>query len=577
MAYREEGTITLKMLAQDLASGKVGAFVGHLDKLAQKGGLVGSVAQGVGQSFGHMLNPIGLVTNAVGTLTDFLGGALTAAMEEEASLKRLTTSISENDRAWDGNIDRVNEVIESRQRLAFADDEQRDSLAKLVAITKDVDRALALQRTAMDLARLRGMALADAGELVGKVYGGNVGILSRYGIQLRKGTTAAEALGEISKMAAGQAEAYADTAQGAMESLRIEIDNVVEDIGMELLPVARDLAVFARDDLVPAFRDFVGLLKDVSGMSEELGTILNIVTLNVGAQNAAIEDYMASLDPWVRTFHDLGEELGYSRVQLFRLSQEFHRGGKSVQDFGAYLGSLRKEKPEATDILPEPDEVRDVVEVIPQAIKGSVRGAKVALDALVGISRTTLKDTRGEIRDRMRDIKDALEHPFRDQKLEKTYQTAIRNATKRMNKALREGNEEAYAEASQFVADYKAKLRELRMQRFRVRVSMFVDDSGVTGPGATLLGGLAGATWGARPARRATGGPVSGGQAYLVGENGPELLTMGPGASGNVTPGHRAGGGVNLYIQTLIADEASLMRGVRMLLPELQRATGRQF
>lgn len=575
MAYREEGTITLKLLAQDLASGKVGAFVGHLDKLAQKGGLVGSVAQGVGQSFGQLLNPIGMVTNAVGSLTDFLGGAVSAAMEEEASLKRLTTSITENDAAWDGNIDRVNEVIESRQRLAFADDEQRDSLSKLVAITKDVDQALALQRTAMDLARLRGMALADAGELVGKVFGGNIGILSRYGIQLRKGVTAAEALHEISKMAAGQAEAYAGTAQGAMESLRIEIDNVVEDIGMELLPLARDLAVFARDDLVPAFRDFVGLLKDVSGMSEELGTLLNIVTLNVGAQNAAIEDYFASLDPWVRTFNDLGKELGFTRVQVFRLAEQFRRDGKSIVDFGAHLGGLREVK--AEDILPDPAAVRDRVAVIPEATGAAIRQTERSLEALVGISRTTLKDTRGEIRDRMRDIKDALEHPFRDQKLEKTYQTAIRSATKRMNKALREGNEEAYAEASQFVADYKAKLRELRMQRFRVRVSMFVDDSGVTGPGATLLGGLAGATWGSRPARRATGGPVSGGQAYLVGENGPELLTMGPGTSGVVTPGHRAGGGVNLYVQTLVADEASLTRGVRMILPELQRAMSRQF
>lgn len=40
---------------------------------------------------------------------------------------------------------------------------------------------------------------------------------------------------------------------------------------------------------------------------------------------------------------------------------------------------------------------------------------------------------------------------------------------------------------------------------------------------------------------RASGGPVSGGQAYLVGENGPELMV--PGGSGNVIPNDQLGGG----------------------------------
>lgn len=38
---------------------------------------------------------------------------------------------------------------------------------------------------------------------------------------------------------------------------------------------------------------------------------------------------------------------------------------------------------------------------------------------------------------------------------------------------------------------------------------------------------------------RASGGPVSGGGMYLVGEKGPEILTMGPGANGYVTPNDR--------------------------------------
>ncbi len=83
MAYSEEGTITLKMIAKDLMSGNVGKAIAGLDKLAQKGGLVGSVAQGVGQSFGQMLNPLGLVTKGIGMVTDVIGDAISKAADEQ--------------------------------------------------------------------------------------------------------------------------------------------------------------------------------------------------------------------------------------------------------------------------------------------------------------------------------------------------------------------------------------------------------------------------------------------------------------------------------------------------------------
>ncbi|QQX82698.1 hypothetical protein JK628_23080 (plasmid) [Shewanella sp. KX20019] len=45
----------------------------------------------------------------------------------------------------------------------------------------------------------------------------------------------------------------------------------------------------------------------------------------------------------------------------------------------------------------------------------------------------------------------------------------------------------------------------------------------------------------ASAAPKATGGPVIGGQSYLIGEKGPELFT--PSTSGNITPNNRLGGG----------------------------------
>ena len=42
------------------------------------------------------------------------------------------------------------------------------------------------------------------------------------------------------------------------------------------------------------------------------------------------------------------------------------------------------------------------------------------------------------------------------------------------------------------------------------------------------------------------GGSVTGGSSYLVGEKGPEIVTMG--GSGYVTPNNKIGGGINVTI-----------------------------
>lgn len=210
-----------------------------------------------GFGLGAGISVFNLATRALGAVVDVMGDAIRMAMEEEAGIVQLTRSIEENDRAWDGNIDAIEEVISAREDLAFADGEQRESLRQLVAVTKDHEKALDLQRIAMDLARLRGMSLADAGTLIGKVYAGNVGILSRYGIQLAKGTTATEALAEIQRRAAGQAEAYASTTQGKLVRAQIALENAMESLGFALTPVVGQLAEVA-SDLIPKIVEGVG-------------------------------------------------------------------------------------------------------------------------------------------------------------------------------------------------------------------------------------------------------------------------------------------------------------------------------
>ena len=58
--------------------------------------------------------------------------------------------------------------------------------------------------------------------------------------------------------------------------------------------------------------------------------------------------------------------------------------------------------------------------------------------------------------------------------------------------------------------------------------------------GQSVTGGLLGSIF------KANGGPVKGGNSYIVGERGPELFT--PGVSGMITPNHALGGGTTVVV-----------------------------
>jgi hypothetical protein len=228
-------------------------------RMTAKGGITGAILGGVG--IGAGLSVFGMLKDAIGGVISVAGDAVRQFEEDQRSQVQLYTAIEANVEAWDRDRDAVEAVIASRMRLGFADEDQRSSLATLVAVTGDVTKALDIQREAMDLARLRGMSLSDASLLLGKVYGGNVGILKRYGIQLEKGATATEALAAIQKQANGQAEAYAATTQGKLAAAQLTLGEAMEMAGGQLAPFLESLGNFA-DVAIPQTIAAMGGLGD---------------------------------------------------------------------------------------------------------------------------------------------------------------------------------------------------------------------------------------------------------------------------------------------------------------------------
>ena len=124
---------------------QVGESAGGLE--AKVKGLDGAFSRAASVAAGFVVGQ-GLV-KAPGFLMD----AARAAAEDEAATARPERAVRNLGGNYVETMKKVNDAIAAGQRLAFTDDEVRDSFQFLAAATGDVDEALRRQAAAMDLAR----------------------------------------------------------------------------------------------------------------------------------------------------------------------------------------------------------------------------------------------------------------------------------------------------------------------------------------------------------------------------------------------------------------------------------------
>lgn len=292
-------TIRLAASLDDKVSGPLDRIRGKIDAMGKTGGGKGILG---GLAAGATLGAIGLVSGAITGLVSTLGDAQAAFREDEASQSRLRASLAANVPAYNGNTDAIEKVLASRMRLGFSDDEQRASLAQLVTRTKDSAKALDLQRTAMDLARLKGISLEAATNLLGKAYSGNIGALARAGIAVDKNATATEALAAVQRAAAGQAEAFANTSEGKLAASQQRLGEAMEKVGSVMARIG--------DAVIPVLADaFVFLIDTVGAVAPVFESVFGIVGTVVGAAFDVVKGAVGGIIGAIRNVMDLAAQI----------------------------------------------------------------------------------------------------------------------------------------------------------------------------------------------------------------------------------------------------------------------------
>lgn len=240
--------------ATDEAVSKAGKLDGGLKNL------------GKGMVLGAGIKAFDLLTGAIDGSIGMLFDAQKAFQEDQVSQEQLANSLKNNIPNWDGNTAGVEAYAAAQGRLGFADDEVRASIGQLVGVTHDLTEAQNLNSLAQDLARAKGIDLAQATDIITKAHEGNGRALKAMGIDIGGAKTATELLAAVTKNANGAAETFAATSAGKTRASQVKVGEAMERVGA----IVDKVASVALPILADAFEAVVGVVEKVIDVAAPL-------------------------------------------------------------------------------------------------------------------------------------------------------------------------------------------------------------------------------------------------------------------------------------------------------------------
>lgn len=253
--------VTFDIVARDRASDdfkRVGTAADKAgDRFKRFGGITKRVARTAGIALGGAL-----VTVAYG-----LGNAAKAAADEEQEMAVLRNTLRKATKATDKQADSAEKWITQLQNATgVSDGDLRPALGKLAIATGDITEAQDLLNVALDISVARGKPLTTIVEALGKAAQGSTTGLQRLGIKTKDAAGEALSFDEILKNAAktmgGAASKAADTTAGRYARLKVQFEDVKEEIGNALLPILNDLGEWFLNKGLPRLQKFGGWIRD---------------------------------------------------------------------------------------------------------------------------------------------------------------------------------------------------------------------------------------------------------------------------------------------------------------------------
>jgi hypothetical protein len=500
----------------------------------------------------------------------FGADATRAAQEDQAAHAVLRQAVENTGASYDAYGTKIQGVEKKLINLGFADDETAASLARLTGATGDVGKAVDQMGLAADIARGRNISLGQATEILTKVEIGNVGALRRLGIQTKDATGATisqeEALKRLTKLYGGQASAFTDTYAGKVQRLTAQLGELQEQIGYYIIPALSAVADGA-SSLIGGFDKANAATQDWAFGFDEFGKaalksvpIFGSVVSGIDLLGATQDDNNATNSKAIEIQEELAKAKAAYAEDIANETTATAEGKKhrealteAQQAATAVSTGLSAATDDATESTKD---AGSATEDYGKKMKEAEDRANEFVDGVLGLSAAlgdqeaafikvgqeldeynAAKQEGTKTADELRLMELGVEDSLRRAAL------AASEANKRMQEqaggsqnasekidAQRAALELLRQKFPQLAPVIQAHIRELdRIQRnITTTIQVVARNSGIGGAGQFT-----------RPAGRAVGGPVTAGQPYIVGENGPEAFV--PGTSGRIVP--NGGGG----------------------------------
>jgi hypothetical protein len=277
------------------------SIIGDASKLSSTLGQADSKVSAFGKSIDlGVLAKGAALAGVVGIAADALVGMAQAAGQDRAEAAKLDQVIRSAGAATGDYTSQVDAAIAAGQERAFTDSQTREALQSLVTATGDVTMSTGLLTTAQDVARFAGVDLATAADAIAKAQAGQDTQLARLIPGLEKGATATDTIANASKIAAGQADAFANSTEGQMARSADAMGELGETIGSALLPIL-DALLPALIPVIQALGKMVQAILPViipliKVLATQLAVVATIVAKVAGFMADLIAQFMKGID-----------------------------------------------------------------------------------------------------------------------------------------------------------------------------------------------------------------------------------------------------------------------------------------
>lgn len=299
---------------------------------------------------------------ALGAVTGVLSNAARAAAEAEVSQTRLQSSVEATGALYEEFAAQLTAAGEAAVQMAFDDEEAADALSYLTQATGDAQTAINDLGLVMDIARGRGIGLAEAAKIVAAAEQERFGALARIGIKLDENATKEEAIAALQARYAGQAAAYAETQAGGYDRWLVKLGNVNEALGEHTGQLQEVLMV-----LPGLSAGFTGVSAVLGGLAPMLGGPIGIAAA-AGLAAVGIYKLWEASDGMVSSVDTANQHLG-----------DLEQTVRELYAMGSTLGSLGERATEGIfpDLSADIAEIEDLQDKIAgtNAVIGQMSGA----------------------------------------------------------------------------------------------------------------------------------------------------------------------------------------------------------